>query len=106
MAPISNLLAALALACGFCGSLTSAHPGEAPKDVRAIAREIKRMSDVADYQKSVMEACWDSPHVQELQQRAMERRAATVQQLREERDLLDSKGALSRSQKRSLLLIL
>ncbi|CAG8980412.1 hypothetical protein HYALB_00003977 [Hymenoscyphus albidus] len=90
MAPKSNLLAAFALAYGFCGSLTFAHPGEAPKDVRAIAREIKRMSDVADYQKSVMEECWDSPHVQELQQRAMERRAATVRQLREERDLLDT----------------
>lgn len=96
MAPISNFLSTLALAYGFCGSLTSAHPGEAPKDVRAIAREIKRMSDVADYQKSVMEACWDSPHVQELQQRAMERRAATVQQLREERDLVDSKGPFLR----------
>ena len=94
MAPITSFLSALAIAYGFSGSLTAAHPGEAPKDIKTIMREMKRMEAVADYQKSVMDACWDSPHVQELQQRAAERRAAMVHQLRVERDLVDSKHHL------------
>jgi hypothetical protein len=94
MAPVSSFLATFALAYGFYGSLTAAHPGEAPKDIRSIMREMKRMSEVADYQRSVMDACWDSPHVQELQQRAAERRAAMVHELRAERDLVDSKTLL------------
>lgn len=90
MAPISNLVATLAIAYSFCGYITAAHPGEAPKDIQSIAREMKRMSAVADYQRSVMDACWDSPHVRELQERAIQRRAAEVQRLRQERDLLNS----------------
>lgn len=92
MAPVSSLLAAFAIAYGFSGSLTAAHPGEAPKDIRSIMREMKRMSEVAEYQRSAMDACWDSPHVRELQQRAAERRAAMVHELRVERDLVDSKS--------------
>lgn len=91
MAPVLSFLSAFALAHGFCGTLTAAHPGEAPKDIRSIMREMKRMSGMAGYQRSVMDACWDSPHVRELQKEAAQRRAAMVHQLRVERDLVDSK---------------
>ncbi|KAG9238151.1 Intradiol ring-cleavage dioxygenase [Amylocarpus encephaloides] len=89
MAPMSGFVAALAVVYGLCG-FTTAHPGEAHKDIRSIAREVRRMTEMADYQKSVMDACWDSPHVRELQDRAVKRRAAMVEQLRAERDLLDT----------------
>lgn len=90
MAPISNFVAAVALAYGFCGFLTTAHPGEAAHDVRSIAREMRRTVDIAEYQMKQLEACQDSAHVREMYDRAIERRAATAQRLREERGLTDS----------------
>ena len=90
MAPISHFVTVVALAYGFCGSPTAAHPGEEAHDVRSIARDIRRTVDIAEYQKRQLDACHDSEHVREMYERAIERRAATAQRLREERGLTDS----------------
>ncbi|RDL40521.1 Uncharacterized protein BP5553_00500 [Venustampulla echinocandica] len=90
MAPISRFTAALALAYGFCGTLTAAHPGEEQHDIKHIARQMKRTAAIADYQAAQMNACVDSEHVKALQERAIKRRAAITEQLREERGLQDT----------------
>ncbi|KAH8658738.1 Intradiol ring-cleavage dioxygenase [Tricladium varicosporioides] len=90
MAPLSIFVAALTIVYGFCGPLAAAHPGEAPHDVKEMANKMKRMSDMADYQKSQLAKCADSPHMRELNERAIERRAALAMQLRKERDLEDT----------------
>jgi hypothetical protein len=92
MAPISNFVAAIALAYSLCGSLTTAHPGEEAHDVKSIAREMRRTAAIAEYQKRQLDACHDSEHVREMYERAIHRRTATAQRLREERGLTDSQS--------------
>ncbi|KAF4632117.1 hypothetical protein G7Y89_g6011 [Cudoniella acicularis] len=90
MAPIVSFVAALALVYGFCGTLTAAHPGEVPHSVKEMAAKMKRMSDLAEYQKAQLDACADTIHARELDERAIQRRAAITMQLRKERGLEDT----------------
>jgi protocatechuate 3,4-dioxygenase beta subunit len=85
MAVFSRLLAVTAL-CFF--ALTAAHPGEHIDKV-ALHKEMKERGIEAEEQRRSYGECEDSEHSRARQERAYQRRAATVQRLREERGIAD-----------------
>lgn len=91
MAFVTKLLAIAALYFSVLLSFTAAHPGE-HHDKLAILKEMKERGVEAAAQLNSFSKCADSEESRARQERAMERRAAIVQQLREERGLVDSKS--------------
>jgi pentatricopeptide repeat protein len=86
MAGISRILAITAICLSCITSSTFAHPGE-HHDAFELMREMRARGLVASEQSESLGACQDSIESRELQERAFQRRAAKVQQLREERDI-------------------
>ncbi|OHE92517.1 hypothetical protein CORC01_12166 [Colletotrichum orchidophilum] len=93
MALRSALAAALALS-PFIGAV-AAHGSHTAED---IAAEIALRDIVTVHGKRALNACSSSPAALALKQRALERRAATAQMLREKRGLTDQKMHQKRAQ--------
>uniref|UniRef100_K3XBS0 Uncharacterized protein n=1 Tax=Globisporangium ultimum (strain ATCC 200006 / CBS 805.95 / DAOM BR144) TaxID=431595 RepID=K3XBS0_GLOUD len=83
MVQLTTLLGAAALVATFAlTDLASAHPGQ-QHHVKSAAEIAHRKLFHADAHRS-LKACANSPHARKLQERTVARRAAKVQQLRQE----------------------
>ncbi|KAF1323062.1 hypothetical protein FI667_g10799, partial [Globisporangium splendens] len=82
MVHLSTLLGAAALATFALSDSVSAHPGQ-QHHVKSAAEIAHRKLFHANAQRS-LKACANSPHARKLQERTVARRAAKVQQLRQE----------------------
>ncbi|KAF1323057.1 hypothetical protein FI667_g10825, partial [Globisporangium splendens] len=83
MVQLKTLLGAAALAATFAlTDLASAHPGQ-HHHVKSAVEQAHRKLFHADAHRS-LKACTNSPHARKLQERTVARRAAKVQQLRQE----------------------
>jgi hypothetical protein len=91
MASISRILAITAICFSLFSSPTIAHPGE-HHDKLEVLKEMKERGIEAMKQQASISKCANSEESQARQERALQRRAQIVQQLREERGLLDSKS--------------
>jgi hypothetical protein len=90
MAALSRLLAVSAICFSFIFTLTSGHPGE-HYDKVAVLKEMRARGLEAMEQRAEYDKCANSAEAIAREERAMVRRAATVQRLREERGLIDGK---------------
>jgi hypothetical protein len=81
----------LALATISSLSFTVAHPGE-HHDAKIVAREMEIRALMAENQARELNECQGSFDVEARRDRAIARRAATVQRLREERGLTNSES--------------
>jgi hypothetical protein len=88
MAALSRLLAATAICLSFISAPTVAHPGE-HYDQAEILKEMRARGLEALEQRAQYDGCANSEESIAREERAILRRAATVQRLREERGLLD-----------------
>lgn len=70
--------------------IVASHPGE-KFDKRAHMEELANGHAVADVNSRALEACQSRPEVRARKERAIARRAATFDRLRQERDLSDGK---------------
>lgn len=93
MASLSRVLAVAAICVSLLSSFSTAHPGE-HIDKLAILKEMKERGIEAAKQQELWSKCADSEEPQARQERALQRRAAIVQQLREERGLTESESLL------------
>jgi len=88
MAALSRLLAATAICLSLVFTPSLAHPGEHYDEVEVLkvmrARGLEALEQRAQY-----DGCANSEEAVAREERAILRRAATVQRLREERGLLD-----------------
>ncbi len=91
MASVSRLLAVAAICVSLLSSPTIAHPGE-HHDKIAVMKEMRERGIEAMEQQASISKCADSEESRARQERAVQRRAAIVQKLREERGLLDSES--------------
>ncbi|KAI4597023.1 hypothetical protein KJ359_004934 [Pestalotiopsis sp. 9143b] len=82
------LLGTLAFVALSLAPLTAAHPGE-KFNKRAHMEEMANAHAVADVNARALEACQSRPDVKERRERAVARRAATFERLRQERGLQD-----------------
>lgn len=89
MASFSRLFAFAAICVSLFSSPTIAHPGE-HHDQLEILKEMKERGAEAMKQQESWSKCANSEESQARQERAVQRRAKIVQQLREERGLTDS----------------
>lgn len=84
------LLGTLAFAALSLAPLAAAHPGE-KFNKRAHMEEMANAHAVADVNARALKACQSRPDVKERRERAVARRAATFERLRQERGLQDGK---------------
>lgn len=85
------LLGTLAFAALSLAPLAAAHPGE-KFNKRAHMEEMANAHAVADVNARALEACQSRPDVKERRERAVARRAATFERLRQERGLQDGRN--------------
>ncbi|KAK8047127.1 Intradiol ring-cleavage dioxygenase [Apiospora saccharicola] len=83
-----KLLTTLAVGLSLT-SIVASHPGE-KFDKRAHMEELANGHAVADVNSRALEACQNRPEVKARKERAIARRAATFDRLRQERDLSDA----------------
>jgi hypothetical protein len=88
MAVFSRLLAATAICLSFALTPTLAHPGE-HHDHAEVLKVMRARGLEALEQRAQYDGCANSEESIAREERAILRRAATVQRLREERGLLD-----------------
>lgn len=88
-----TLLAALATITSLSNILTAAHPGER-HDANLVARQMEIRTAMAENQFRELNACEGSFDVEARRERAIERRAATVQRLRAERGIDECKQTI------------
>jgi hypothetical protein len=88
MAALSRLLAATAICLSFISAPAFAHPGE-HHDQAEVLKEMRIRGLEALEQRAQYDGCANSEESIAREERAILRRAATVQRLREERGLLD-----------------
>lgn len=81
----------VALATSFMTQLVSAHPEEL-FDKRAHLEEVTRHHVVAEVNSRALQACADQPEVKARRERAIARRVATFERLRQERSLANGKS--------------
>lgn len=85
MVNVRNIAASLAFASIFGG--VSAHPGDSQEEVR---RELEALTAAQPMARRAIEACASHPETEALRSRAVARRAAMAEALRQKRGLTDS----------------
>lgn len=88
MAAFSRFVTRAVVVFSLFSALVSGHPGE-HYDKTAILKEMRARGLEAIEQRAQYDKCANSEEAMAREERALVRRAATIQRLREERGLLD-----------------